>query len=112
MKKMSKEVKRSFVITFLEVTLLMSFFLCLFGTCLFLIGFHNADLGQNLAYLETKLHVNLQDKTLQGNVMQDMGEVYLMGMNQMMQGIVISSAGFLLFGSAYTSISVGWRTKQ
>lgn len=67
------------------------------GTALYFIGFHNADLGQNMRYLETELGINLTDRTNQGGSITGM-QAYNLGSEQQRFAVWQCIAGAFLLG--------------
>lgn len=62
---------------------------------LFWVGYHNADSGQNLRWINAEYDLELSDMTLDGSVW-DSVTGYRVGMTQMLLGFVW---GFFSFGS-------------
>jgi hypothetical protein len=85
------------IIPFLKVFLRITHVVFIFmAVIMFMIGFHNMDLGQNLRWINENLvanncNISYKDKTLSGDIISGM-EAYRIGVKQMFIGFVVTLA--------------------
>lgn len=96
-KKETKEKQlRILIIVFVMLGMIFSVLALCKSIIIFETGYHNADLGQNMRYLEERLDINLIDVSLSGIELTS-GEVYRLGMSQIKWGFIsglLSAAAF------------------
>ena len=84
-------MKRDTIITIFVFYILVS----MLGLFIFMAGYGNADLGQNMRYLNTRFGLDLYDVNLGGNNVTA-SEGYVNGMKGMYVGLaVVFAAGFI-----------------
>lgn len=107
-KKEPKEeiIKIDVVGTLISFLLLLSVILIMFGGMSFYIGFHNADLGQNIRYINAKYDLDLVETSV-GNFLESYEvrmsgvELYPLGLQQMKFANLSMSLGWFLFGVTF-----------
>ena len=93
-----KEKQKEKIELVLEIGFLItSVFALIFSTYLFMAGFHNADSGQNMRYLECKFNVTFMDLATDGN-WYSAEESYIMGENQREVAFLIGLVSAFMFG--------------
>lgn len=80
-------MKRDTIITIFVFYILLS----MLGLFMFMVWYHNADMGQNMRYINTRFGLNLYDITLGGTNMTAQ-EGYTGGMKGMYIGLAIMFA--------------------
>jgi len=86
--------------------LMVGLVLIVYGQMLFIYGFHNFDIGQNMRFLECEFDTVLID-TGSDLMERDSTESYILGTNQSRLGFQISNIGYFLFGyGIYSTIGL------
>ena len=65
------------------------------GTFMFLVGFHNFDLGHNMANMECQFDAEIMDRNNKGFLTTD-GQMIQDGVNQAFAGFYLAFLGFLV----------------
>lgn len=106
MEKRKKELEEFIekAVNFLVLSgLVLSVFIIMFSSMGFYVGYHNADLGQNIRYLNAEFDLNLVESKV-GNpfdtwdVQMSGTDLYALGMQQMKFNNLVMSFGWFLFG--------------
>jgi len=73
------------------------------GMMMYQTGFHNADTGQNMRYLEAELDIELVDRASDFSTYTP-EEAYIIGTNYMRYGLLICLAAMLQIGAALQNL--------
>lgn len=87
-------------ISFFMIT---SIFVLLLGMYLFGNGYHSADLGHNMKYLEAEYDMTMYDVTLQGEKI-DSNYAYRMGHWQIRISMALFIFGGMIFGVSFAEL--------
>jgi len=77
--------------------------LALMGLFMFMVGWHDLDLGQNMKFLEARYNMSLEDVSLSGKVYSSF-EAYMVGAKLLFIGFFVSIYGFYELGYSYSKI--------
>lgn len=83
--------------------LITSMFVLLFGMYLFGNGYHSADMGHNMKFLESEYDMEMYDITLQGDKI-DSNYAYRSGHWQMRISMVLFIFGGMVFGVSFSEL--------
>ena len=79
------------------IFIVLSLFYLIGGVYLFILGYHNADLGWNFRVISERYLLTVKDKALDGNLYSP-EELITIGNNQSLNGFVMVIVGALIFG--------------
>ena len=96
LKKLNKKITNTFVYVIMMQFVLIGCFGLIFGTFISVLGFHNADLGQNMRWLEATYNITLHDITSSGDIV-DSVPLYSYGIKQILSGVIILLISCFLF---------------
>lgn len=77
---------------------LLSLAMIMSGIGLYYTGFHNADTGQNMRYLEAELDIELLDRASDFELYTSQ-EAYIIGTKYMTYGLLLTAWGMLQLGA-------------